>query len=73
MPTLIVGSGVGDVDARISLTVMGADWFKRALCGALFELTLPENLIEMDGGDVGLAIEEAARMIDTYGFTPPPP
>lgn len=73
MPTFVAGSGVGDGDATISLTVMDADWFKSALFGALFELTQPENWIEMGDVDVGLAIEEAARMIDTYVFTAPPP
>jgi len=39
--------------------------------GALFELTIRENWIEMGDVDVSLAVEEAAKMIDAYGYTPP--
>lgn len=73
MPPFTVGSGVGDGDATVSLTVMNADWFKSALFGALFELTKPENWVELGDVDVGLAVEEAARMIDSYSYLPPPP
>jgi len=73
MATFVVGSGVGDGDATITLTVMDADWFKSALFGALFELTIRENWIEMGDVDVGLAVEEAAKLIDTYAYSPPPP
>lgn len=71
MPTFVAGVGVSDEYATISLTVLNSDWFKSALFGALFELTNPDNWIEMGDVDVSLAVEEAAKMIDTYGFTPP--
>jgi len=71
MPTFVIGSGVSDEYATISITVLNSDWFKSALFGALFELTIRENWIEMGDVDVSLAVEEAARMIDTYEFTPP--
>ena len=71
MPTFVAGVGVSDEYATISLTVLNSDWFKSALFGALFELTNPDNWIEMGDVDVSLAVEEAAKMIDTYGYTPP--
>lgn len=71
MPTFVARSGVSDDYAIISLEVLNSDWFKSALFGALFELTKPENWIEMGDVDVSLAVEEAARLIDNYAFTPP--
>jgi len=71
MPTFVVGTGVSEDYATITITVLNSDWFKSALFGALFELTIRENWIEMGDVDVSLAVEEAARMIDTYEFTPP--
>lgn len=71
MPTFVVGSGVSEEYATISLPVLNSDWFKSALFGALFELTIRDNWIEMGDVDVSLAVEEAAKMIDSYGFTPP--
>jgi hypothetical protein len=71
MPTFVVGTGVSDEYATISITVLNSDWFKSALFGALFELTIRENWIEMGDVDVSLAVEEAAKMIETYEFTPP--
>jgi len=71
MPTFVAGTGVSEDYATITLTVLDSDWFKSALFGALFELTIRENWIEMGDVDVSLAVEEAARMIDTYVFTPP--
>ena len=71
MPTFVVGEGVSEDYATITITVLNSDWFKSALFGALFELTTRENWIEMGDVDVSLAVEEAARMIDTYEFTPP--
>lgn len=71
MPTFVVGSGVSDEYAAISFEVLNSDWFKSALFGALFELTKPENWVEMGDVDVSLAVEEAAKLIDGYVFTPP--
>lgn len=71
MPTFVAGTGVAEENATISLTVLNSDWFKSALFGALFELTVRDNWIEMGDVDVSLAVEEAAKMIDTFGFTPP--
>jgi len=71
MPTFVVGSGVGDGNATITFEVVDVDWFKSALFGALFELTNPENWVEMGDVDVSFAVEEAARLIDNYTFTPP--
>jgi len=71
MPTFVVGSGVGDGYATITLEVVDVDWFKSALFGALFELANPENWVEMGDVDVSFAVEEAARLIDNYTFTPP--
>jgi len=71
MPTFVVGTGVADEYATITITVLNSDWFKSALFGALFELTTAENWIEMGDVAVSLAVEEAAKMIDTYEFTPP--
>jgi len=71
MATFVAGTGVSEDYATISFTVLNSDWFKSALFGALFELTNRENWIEMGDVDVSLAVEEAAKMIDTYGYTPP--
>jgi len=71
MPTFSAGSGVSDEYATISFEVLDDAWFKSALFGALFELTIPENWVEMGDVDVSLAVEEAARMIDAYVFTEP--
>jgi len=71
MTTFVAGSGVADEYATISFPVLNSDWFKSALFGALFELTQRENWIEMGDVDVSLAVEEAAKMIDSYVFTPP--
>lgn len=71
MPTFVVGSGVSEDYATISLTVLDSDWFKSALFGALFELTKPENWVELGDVAVSLAIEESAKMIDGYEYTPP--
>lgn len=73
MPTFVAGSGVGEDYAVITLPVPEIDWFKSALFGALFELTNRDNWIEMGDVDVSFAVEEAARMIAEFGFTPPPP
>jgi len=70
MPTFVVGSGVGEDTATVTLPVPDVDWFKSALFGALFELTNPANWIEMGDVDVSFAVEEAAKMIDNYGYTP---
>jgi len=71
MPTFIVGSGVSEDYATISFPVLNSDWFKSALFGALFQLTIRDNWVEMGDVDVSLAVEEAAKMIDSYTFTPP--
>jgi len=71
MPTFSVGSGVSDEYATISFEVLDDAWFKSALFGALFELTNPDNWVERGDVDVSLAVEEAARLIDSYVFTPP--
>jgi hypothetical protein len=71
MATFVVGSGVGEDYATFSFEVVDVDWFKAALFGALFELTNPDNWVEMGDVDVSFAVEEAARMIDNYTFTPP--
>lgn len=70
MPTFVVGSGVGEEYATISLPVPDVDWFKSALFGALFELTNADNWIEMGDVDVSFAVEEAAQMIASYGYLP---
>jgi hypothetical protein len=72
MPTFSAGSGVAEGYATFSFEVLDSDWFKAALFGALAEMTVGENWIER--GDVGfsLAVEEAARMIDSFEYTPPP-
>jgi len=70
MPTFVAGIGTGESLAAVSLPVPDVDWFKSALFGALFELTNPENWIEMGDVDVSFAVEEAAKMIDNYGYTP---
>jgi len=71
MPTFVIGSGVSEDYATITLTVLDSDWFKSALFGALFELTNSDNWIEMGDVAVSLAVEESAKMIDEYVFTPP--
>jgi len=71
MPTFVAGVGVSEDNATITFTVLNSDWFKSALFGALFELTIRDNWIEMGDVDVSLAVEEAAKMIDSYVFTPP--
>jgi len=71
MATFVVGSGVADGYATFSFEVLDSDWFKAALFGALFELTNPDNWVEAGDVDVSLAVEEAARLIDNYVFTPP--
>jgi len=71
MPTFVAGVGVSDEYASITVEVLNSDWFKSALFGALFELTKPENWVELGDVDVSLAVEEAARLIDSYTFTPP--
>lgn len=71
MPTFVVGTGISEDYATISLPIVNSDWFKSALFGALFELTIRDNWIEMGDVDVSLAVEEAAKMIDSFGYTPP--
>lgn len=71
MPTFVAGVGVADEYATITVEVLNSEWFKSALFGALFELTKPENWVELGDVDVSLAIEEAARLIDSYTFAPP--
>jgi len=72
MATFVAGTGVGDGYSTFAFEVLNADWFKSALFGALFELTNPDNWVEMGDVDVSLAVEEAARLIDNFEFTPPP-
>lgn len=71
MATFVVGSGVAEDYATLSFEVLNSDWFKSALFGALFELTNPDNWVEMGDVDVSLAVEEASRLIDNFVFTPP--
>lgn len=71
MATFVVGSGVSEDYATITFTILNSDWFKSALFGALFELTISDNWIEMGDVAVSLAVEEAAKMIDDFEFTPP--
>jgi microcystin-dependent protein len=68
MPIFVAGSGVGDNYATLLFPVVDVDWFKHALFGALFELTKPDNWLEMGDVAVSFAVEEAARMIDGYKF-----
>jgi len=68
VPTFVAGSGVGDNYATFLFPVIDVDWFKAALFGALFELTRPDNWIEMGDVAVSFAVEEAARMIDGFQF-----
>jgi len=68
MPTFVTGSGVGDNYATFLFPVVDVDWFKHALFGALFEMTKPENWIEMGDVAVSFAVEESARMIDGFSF-----
>lgn len=68
MPTFVAGSGVGNNYATFLFPLVNVDWFKHALFGALFELTKPDNWIEMGDVAVSFAVEEAARMIDGYQF-----
>jgi len=68
MPTFVVGSGVGDNYATFLLPVPNVNWFKSALFGALFEMTSPNNWIEMGDVAVSFAVEESAKMIDSYQF-----
>lgn len=71
MATFVVGSGVHEDYATFTFEVADVDWFKSALFGALFELTNPENWVEMGDVDVSFATEEAARLLVNYTFTPP--
>jgi len=68
MPTFTIKSGVGDSNATFLLTVPDVDWFKSALLGALFLMTDPNNWVEMGDVAVSFAVEESAKMIDTYVF-----
>lgn len=71
MTTFVAGSGVADEHAVFTFEVLNSDWFKSALFGALFELTIRDNWIETGDVDVSLAVEEASRLIDSFVFTPP--
>jgi len=68
MPTFKIGSGVGDNYATFLFPVPDVDWFKSALFGALFEMTNPDNWIEMGDVAVSFAVEESARMIANYKY-----
>jgi len=68
MPTFVVGSGVGDNYATFLLPVVDVDWFKQALLGALFQMTISSNWIEMGDVAVSFAVEESAQMIDGFQF-----
>ena len=68
MPTFVAKSGVGDNYATFLFPVLDVDWFKSSVLGALFELTLPDNWIEMGDVGVSFAVEEAAQMIDGFTF-----
>lgn len=68
MPTFVAGSGVGDNYATFLFPVVDVDWFKHALFGALFQMTIPSNWIEMGDVAVSFAVEEAAQMIDGFQF-----
>ena len=68
MPTFKIGSGVGDNYATFLLPVVDVDWFKSALLGALFLMTVPNNWYEGGDVDVSFAVEEAAKMIDGFIF-----
>jgi len=61
--TYIVGSGVGDNYATFVLTFPDVVWFKSAIMGALFDLTVSDNWIERGDVAVSFAVEEAAQMI----------
>jgi len=68
MPTFTIKSGVGEDNAAFTFTVPNVDWFKSALFGALFLMTDPNNWIELGDVDVSFAVEEAAKMIETYTY-----
>jgi len=68
MPTFVARSGVGDNYAAFLLPVPDVDWFKSALFGALFEMTYPNNWIELGDVAVSFAVEESAKMIANYKF-----
>lgn len=68
MPIFVVGSGVGDTYATFLLPVPDVNWFKSALLGALFEMTNPNNWLEMGDVAVSFAVEESAKMIANYKF-----
>lgn len=68
MPTFVAGSGTGDNYGNILLPIVDVQWFKSALFGALFELTNPDNWIEMGDIGVSFAVEEAVKMIEGYKF-----
>lgn len=68
MPTFPIRSGVGDNYATFLLPVPDVDWFKSALFGALFEMTIPSNWIELGDVAVSFAVEESAQMIANYKF-----
>lgn len=68
MPTFVIGSGVGDNYATFLLPVPDVTWFKSALLGALFEMTVPNNWVEMGDVATSFAVEEAAQMIASYKF-----
>lgn len=68
MPTFVARSGVGDNYATFLFPVPDVDWFKSALFGALFEMTDPNNWIEMGDVAVSFAVEESAKMIANYKF-----
>lgn len=68
MPTFVAGSGTGDNYGNILLPVIDVDWFKQALFGALFELSVSDNWIETGDIGVSFAVEEAAQMIAGFTF-----
>jgi microcystin-dependent protein len=68
VPIFVIGSGVGDNYATLLLTLPDVAWFKSAVMGALYELTVADNWIEFGDVAVSFAVEESAQMVAGYRF-----
>lgn len=68
MPTYVLGSGVGDNYATLLLTMVDVDWFKQAVMGALYTMAESNNWRESGDVDVSFAVEETAKMLESYKF-----
>lgn len=68
MPVFVIGSGVGDNYATLLLTLPDVAWFKSAVMGALYELSVPDNWIELGDVAASFAVEESSQMLAGYRF-----